>query len=126
MKHLARALRNNQTDAEKRLWHVLRNRQLSGFKFRRQYIIKPYIVDFICIEKKLIVELDGGHHAEQVVEDDKRRKFLEQKGYKVIRFWNNEVLSNMEGVLCVITKTLDIHPSPPPSPLSRERGNKSV
>jgi very-short-patch-repair endonuclease len=92
-------LRKNQTDAETLLWRRLRNRQLEGFKFRRQHSFDPYIVDFVCIEKRLIVELDGGQHALAVEADEHRTKFLEQKGFRVVRFWNNEVLGNTEAVL---------------------------
>ncbi len=87
----ARKLRNNQTDAEKRLWSCLRNRQLHGYKFRRQYPVGPYIVDFICLNKGLIIELDGGQHLEQEAYDARRTLFLNQKKFKVIRFWNNEM-----------------------------------
>jgi very-short-patch-repair endonuclease len=95
----ARSLRKNQTDVEKLLWQQLRNRRLCNYKFRRQFSIAPYIVDFVCIELKLIIELDGGQHAHQAQYDDQRTLFLEQRGFKVLRFWNNEVIDNMEGVL---------------------------
>jgi len=98
----ARVLRTNQTEAEKLLWKNIRNRQLNNKKFRRQHQIENYIVDFICMEQKLIIELDGGQHAEQQSYDEKRTEFLESEGNKVIRFWNNEVLTNIEGVLSVI------------------------
>ena len=99
MKELARNLRKNQTDAEKRLWRYLRDRRLTGLKFRRQYVIKPYIVDFACVEKKLVIEIDGGQHAENVEADHLRTRYLEEKGYKVVRFWNNEMLTNTDAVL---------------------------
>ncbi len=95
----ARALRKNQTDVEKILWQHLRNRQLVGYKFRRQFPIAPYIADFACLELKLIIELDGGQHADQTNYDNKRRMFLKQRGFKIIRFWNNEVIENTAGVL---------------------------
>ena len=82
-KQLARTLRKNQTDAENWLWRNLRNRELGGWKFRRQYWIGNYVVDFVCIEKKLIIELDGGQHALQVEQDDQRSVFLKEKGYQV-------------------------------------------
>ena len=104
--HLARSLRRNQTDAEQRLWHKLRSRQIHYFKFRRQFSLPPYIADFCCEEAKLIVELDGGQHAETEDADYKRTAFFERSGYKVIRFWNNDVMSNIDGVLEVIAKTL--------------------
>jgi len=95
----ARSLRRNQTDVERLLWHKLRNRHLFKFKFRRQLIIEPYIVDFACLELKLIIELDGGQHANQTEQDAQRSLFLSQRGFSVIRFWNNEVIDNAEGVL---------------------------
>ena len=116
MKSLTKALRKNQTDAEKRLWSHLRNRQLSGCKFRRQHEIGNYIVDFVCLEKKLIIELDGGQHANQNRYDCQRSAILESLGYTVIRFWDNEVLTQTQNVLEAIHKTLIDNPSPPPSP----------
>jgi very-short-patch-repair endonuclease len=95
----ARVLRKNQTNAEQLLWKHLRKRQLLGQKFRRQFPIEPYIVDFVCLELKLIIELDGGQHAEQMDYDQQRSLYLEQRGFKVIRFWNNEMFENIEGVL---------------------------
>ncbi|MDR3490577.1 MAG: DUF559 domain-containing protein [Gammaproteobacteria bacterium] len=94
-----RELRQNTTDAEKRLWYFLRAKRLKGYKFRRQHLIYPFIVDFICLEKKLIVELNGGQHAEQLDYDMKRTHFLKGKGYVVMRFWNNEVMQETETVL---------------------------
>ncbi len=98
----AKLLRKNQTDVEQLLWRQLRNRQVCQQKFRRQFPVDPYIVDFVCLELKLIIELDGGQHADQIEYDDKRSLFLGQRGFKVLRFWNNEVIENMEGVLEVI------------------------
>ncbi len=101
-------LRENQTETEKRLWNSLRNRGLENFKFRRQAPIGPYVVDFFCPEKNLIVELDGGQHSQNSA-DEKRTQWLETSGYKVIRFWNNEVLENLEGILIKISENLN-HP----------------
>ena len=98
----ARALRKSQTDVELLLWQQLRNRGLCGYKFRRQFPIDPYVADFACIELKLIIELDGGQHASQINYDIQRSLFLEQRGFKVIRFWNNDVIENTAGVLEVI------------------------
>ena len=123
MKQFARNLRRNQTDAEKRLWRSLRDRQVCGFKFRRQHIIEPYIVDFVCIEKKLIVEIDGGQHAEKVDADNERTKYLEDNGYRVIRFWNNDVLGNTDVVLDVILDKLNETPHPSPLPSKGRGGN---
>jgi very-short-patch-repair endonuclease len=106
IKDKARLLRKNSTDAEKRFWSQLRNRRLNGWKFRRQFPIGQYIVDFECYELKLIVEVDGGQHAEQEFYDIRRTEYLQSKGYRVVRFWNNEVLGNLEGVLETLTLTL--------------------
>lgn len=95
----ARLLRKNQTDVERLLWQHLRNRQLYNQKFRRQFPIEPNIADFVCLELKLVIELDGGQHADQVNYDEQRRLFLKQRGFKVLRFWNNEVIGNLTGVL---------------------------
>src|ERR1700729_2031189 len=94
----ARAMRGAPTDSELRLWRLLRDRRLSGFKFRRQVPIGPYIVDFLCVSAKLVVEVDGSPHAESLP-DEARDAYLESQGWKVLRFWNNEVLRNREGVL---------------------------
>lgn len=114
--NFARDLRKNQTDAEKLLWHNLRNRQLENIKFKRQYSIGPYIVDFISLEKRLIIELDGGQHNEDenIIKDQARTEFLEKEGFKVLRFWNNDVLVNTENVLEEIIQSFS--PSPRPSP----------
>lgn len=95
----ARKLRRSATDVERKLWHRIRDKQIEDFRFRRQRPIGKFIVDFICIDARLIVELDGGQHAENALGDSKRTEFLESLGYKVVRFWNNEVIENMEGVL---------------------------
>ena len=84
----AKSLRQNQTDAEVLLWHYLRNKQLDGYKFRRQQPIGPYIIDFACLPEKLLIELDGGQHAEREGYDEQRDRFLQSKGYRVLRFWN--------------------------------------
>ena len=95
----ARALRANQTEAESRLWQRLRVRQLAGAKFRRQAPVGPYIADFICLAAKLIVEIDGGQHADNAEADAARTAWLEDQGFRVLRFWNNDVLDNTDGVL---------------------------
>jgi|SRR5947208_520326 len=100
-----RRLRGNQTDAERKLWFSLRDRRLSGFKFVRQEAIGPFIVDFICREKNLVVEVDGGQHSENP-EDNRRDGYLNRQGYRVLRFWNNDVLANREGVLLTILDAL--------------------
>ena len=95
----ARKLRRSSTDVERKLWHRIRDKQIEGFRFRRQRPIGKFIVDFICLDARLIVELDGGQHAEVVAYDERRKAFLESLGYRVLRFWNSDVLENMEGVL---------------------------
>jgi very-short-patch-repair endonuclease len=94
-------MRGAPTDSELRLWRLLRDRRLSGFKFRRQVPLGPYIVDFLCAGAKLIVEADGSQHVESV-RDNVRDAYLANQGWKVLRFWNNEVLQNREGVLDTI------------------------
>lgn len=102
----ARQLRQNMTEAERTLWHRIRGRQLSNTKFRRQFIVGTYIVDFICLEHRLIIEIDGGQHAQNKSYDDSRSEYLSQQGFMVLRFWNHEVLSDMEAVLEVILNNL--------------------
>ena len=94
----ARQLRRDSTEAEQRLWRILRNRQLGGHKFRRQAPIGPFIVDFVCIERRLVIEVDGSQHQEQIDYDEDRTRFIESEGYRVLRFWNNEVLTELESV----------------------------
>ncbi len=107
----ARSLRKSTTDAEQSLWQLLRNRSLQQFKFRRQHPIGPYFVDFVCLEQKLVIELDGSQHMEQLRYDSERTAFLEKAGYKVVRFWDNDVLAQSEGVMQVIYDALGC-PSP--------------
>ena len=97
MNKQARALRRQMTEAEKVMWSKLRDRRLDGVKFKRQKPIAGYIVDFVALDLKLVVEIDGGQHAERVEEDAART--LEESGYHVVRFWNHDVLRNIEGVL---------------------------
>ena len=101
--HAAR-LRRDMTDVERKLWLAVRDRRLGGFKFRRQATIGLFIVDFLCAESRLIVELDGGQHSEQA--DARRTAFLEKQGYRVIRFWNVDVIESFEGVLDMILAAL--------------------
>ncbi len=95
----ARELRKNQSDTERVLWHYLRNRHLMNLKFRRQEPIGNYIADFMCYEKRLIVEVDGGQHTIQEEYDRRRSEWIEKQGFRILRFWDNEVLENMEGVI---------------------------
>ena len=116
LKHTRRVLRRNQTDAEWLLWRRLRNKQLLGLKFYRQYSIGPYIVDFYCPTRRLVVELDGSQHMEssQKKRDEFRSQFLKQQNIRVLRFWDNEALNSIQGVLEVIAQTI----TPSNSPLS--------
>ena len=125
---LQRKLHRDLTETEKRLWSKLRAGQLEGHKFVRQIGIGPYIADFACREARLIVEVDGGQHADNV-EDAERTAFLNECGYRVMRFWNNEVLSNTDGVLETILGALAPDPrqddrtnAPHPDPLPAEAG----
>ncbi len=111
----SRGLRREATGAEHNLWFNLRRKSLFGLKFRRQYPIGGFIVDFCCLERRLVIELDGGQHAEQVAYDERRTRFLASKGFRVLRFWNNEVLTNMEGVLQAIVQAAEVAPAPSPS-----------
>ena len=112
----ARSLRANQTDAETVLWNRIRNRQIDGHKFARQVPIGRYICDFVCREKKIVVEVDGSQHATRSAADSARTKFIEGEGYRVLRFWNNDVLANIDGVLEVIHSAITSTPTPNPSP----------
>ena len=122
----AHELRQRSTDAEQALWKRLRNRQLAGCKFRRQVLIGKYIVDFVCFERKVVIEVDGGHHQEQVSSDAVRTTWLESQGFRVLRFWNHEVLADAEAVqealLVVLQESLPSSdsPSPQPSPVKGE------
>ena len=113
----AKSLRTNQTEAEQRMWYHLRAHRFMDLKFKRQKPMGRYIVDFVCVERQLIIELDGGQHAEQVAYDQHRDQWLRSQGYTVLRFWNNEVMGNLEGVLEQVRITLDLNSLSPPAPL---------
>ena len=102
----ARTLRANATEAEQKLWSRLRKRQLHGFQFRRQYSIGPYFADFFCLKAKLVIEVDGSQHSDQVEQDERRSEFLRTKGYRVLRFWNFEVISDVDSVVERIAEVL--------------------
>lgn len=106
--NIARNLRKNATKEEQIIWSILRNRQLNNCKFKRQVPIGNYIVDFVCEEKKLIIEIDGGQHNidENIQKDNNRTSFLNQKGYNVLRFWNNDINKNIDGVIDKIMEFL--------------------
>ena len=108
----ARILRNNLTDTERCLWSRLKGKQIHGYKFRRQFPLGPYIVDFVCLEAKLIVEVDGGQHAEQRQKDEQRDKWLVSQNFRVLRFWDNDVLRQTDEVVDTIVQTLNNTPTP--------------
>ena len=119
----ARTLRQNRTDAERALWQRLRRKQLDGLRFRQQVPLGPYIVDFLCAKHRLIIEVDGGQHAGATV-DRTRTAWLEGRGFRVMRFWNNDVLQNLNGVIETILLALRSEGSPPPqpAPIEKSRG----
>lgn len=119
----AKNLRRQMTEVEKKLWRYLRDRQFENAKFRRQYPIGKYIVDFVCVEKRLIIELDGGQHADNE-RDRVRDDWLRNQCYHILRFWNNDVTENLEGVLLTIQSALK-NPHPDPLP-KRERGKEAL
>jgi very-short-patch-repair endonuclease len=98
MKNAARKLRRDMTDAERKLWFLLRDRRLAGFKFRRQVPVGPYVADFACFANRLVVEADGGQHADSA-HDAERDAWLSAQGFRILRFWNSEILANAEGVV---------------------------
>ena len=106
----ARQLRRGQTDAEGVLWRQLRARRLAGYRFRRQHPIGPYVVDFVCLEAKLVIEVDGASHEDQT-RDERRDRDLALRGYRSIRVWNNDVYESLDGVVDLILDSL-IPPSP--------------
>jgi very-short-patch-repair endonuclease len=111
-----RRLRRNQTEAERILWFRLRDRRLNGWKFRRQFPVDRYVVDFFCADARLIIELDGGQHAVRTDADAQRTKVLEAMGYMVLRYWNNDIMQNTDGVLEDIYAALERHRPEPPHP----------
>ncbi|MDD4962614.1 MAG: endonuclease domain-containing protein [Gallionella sp.] len=113
----AKTLRSHQTDAELQLWYHFRAHRFLDFKFKRQKPIGNYIVDFVCLEKKLIVELDGGQHGGQMQYDQVRDAWLRDQGYQVLRFWNNDVMQQLESVLEAILIALASKSPSPPAPL---------
>jgi very-short-patch-repair endonuclease len=110
----SKQLRRDQTDAERKLWSLLRSRRLAGYKFRRQQPIGSYIADFCCFRPRLIVELDGGQHAKRADYDQRRTDFLNSEGFQVVRFWDNQVLMEMDSVREMILKTLEEARTPSP------------
>ncbi len=119
---LAKELRSSTTDTERLLWSQIRAKRLGGYKFRRQHPMGKYIVDFVCLERGLVIELDGGQHTEPETKeyDSERDNWLKKEGYTMLRFWDNEIFQNMEGVLEVIRVHCSEHP--PLSPLPSREG----
>jgi very-short-patch-repair endonuclease len=121
--HLQRSLRNGATDAERALWRRLKGRQLEDCKFRRQHPFGDFILDFVCLERRIVVELDGSQHFDASAYDEARSTFLRAAGFVVLRFWNNEVFDEIDGVLEAIRRELVGEartPSPPNPPLEGE------
>ena len=110
----ARAMRNNATAAERKLWQALRASQLEGFKFSRQIAIGPFIADLVCRKQRLVVEIDGGLHGD--ASDIARQRFIEAQGYRVLRFWNYQVMRDLDFVVAIILETLQADQNPPPTP----------
>ena len=108
------------TDAETALWWRLRHGQLNGHRFRRQVPIGPFIADFACLAARLVVEVDGGQHIDDADRDERRTAWLEERGYRVLRFWNTDVLTNIEAVLETTLRALPAAPPPRPSPSGGE------
>src|SRR6266480_2587173 len=106
MLRFARDLRKNPTDAERLLWGRLRRQQMDGFKFRRQHSVGPYICDFACLEARIVIELDGSQHVEQSDYDLRRDTFLRSNGFRVLRFWNNDILLRTDAVLETVYQAL--------------------
>ena len=120
----ARRLRKQATDAERYLWRHLRDRQIAGYRFRRQVPVAGFIADFACLEAKVIVELDGGQHAQHVGYDEQRDRLIEAQGFRILRFWDNQVFLETQAVLEQIMRALE---SPAPHPdLSPQAGDKGT
>ncbi len=111
-KKLQRTLRKNLTIAERKLWSALRLGQMNGYKFRRQHPFDNFILDFVCLEEKLVIEIDGSQHFELSEKDAQRTRVLEKAGFRVMRFWNNEVMNEFESVKEAIFRALETHPHP--------------
>ena len=121
----AKTLRIGMTDAERRLWSRLRQEQL-GVKFRRQHPLGAYVLDFVCLDAKLVVEVDGSQHLDQQTYDERRSAWLARQGFSVLRFWANEVLSETDAVVISISQSLGFLPAPAPTPTLPQRGRESI
>jgi very-short-patch-repair endonuclease len=107
MRRRARALRQTMTDAERKLWYALRDRRFANFKFRRQVPLGPFIADFVCFEERLVVEVDGGQHADSQY-DQRRDRWFAANNFRVLRFWNNDVFANVQGVMAALAEALKV------------------
>ena len=117
---VAKGLRKSSTDAERLLWRYLKAKQFNGLKFRRQAQIGKFIVDFVCYEQSIIIEADGGQHAIEKEKDEERTQWLNSQGFRVLRFWNNDILTNIDGVMERIRMSCDSPVNAPlPNPLPR-------
>src|SRR5919108_1670960 len=127
-KQRSRQLRRSMTEAERQLWRHLRERQMEDYKFRRQHPLGDYVVDFICLDAGLVIEVDGGQHMERSDYDWVRTRWLEEQGFRVLRFWNHEVLHQLEEVKAVIWRALhgESQPPSPPSPCQGEGAEKKA
>ena len=121
LKSNARTLRNTATEAERKLWHLLRDHRP---RFTRQHVVGHYIIDIACRSLKIGIELDGGHHAERAEEDAARTTYLEQQGWQILRFWNSDVLTNPDGVVDVVLSTVAARASTHPRPLPFREGSE--
>jgi len=115
-------MRQDSTVAERKFWWVVRDRRFASYKFKRQFLIGRYIADFVCLETKLVVELDGGQHADQVAYDETRDAYFKARGFRVLRCWNTDFLTNPDGVLEALLCQLKSPPHPSPLPQQGERG----
>ena len=123
--HFARRLRRDATEAERYLWRHLRRRNLNGHRFRRQHPIGPYVADFACLHVRLIIELDGGQHAASRSYDAQRDVYLAERGFRVLRFWDHDVLTDVETVMDVIRAAMEEGPpQPAPAPPARGSGER--
>ena len=111
LKENAGELRKNMTDQERKIWNIIRSRQFYGYRFLRQYVVGNYIVDFICREKNIVIEIDGGQHNQKsdIEYDNARTNYLNSRGYKVIRFWNNEIDNDLTGVFYKLKEIFKIN-----------------
>jgi len=123
LQHRARTLRNQSTDAERHLWQHLRGKQLGGYRFRRQVPIAGFIADFACLECKLVIELDGGQHQERIGYDEDRDRRLQAQGFRVLRFWDDQVFGETEAMLEQVMRVLESTAPHPNLPPQAEEGN---